>query len=61
MTVIKSNRMGQVEHASSTEEMRKAHKILLRKPESLGPLGRHMHKWKNNTKITLSTPLPHRP
>lgn len=53
MRVIKSDGMGQVEHVSSTEEIRNTYRILLRRSESLGPLGRHRHKWKDTTKGTL--------
>jgi hypothetical protein len=30
-----------------------AYKILVRKPEKKRPLGRHKHKWEDNTKINI--------
>jgi hypothetical protein len=34
-------------------EIRNAYKILVRKPEGKGPLGRPRHRWQDNTKMDL--------
>jgi hypothetical protein len=51
--MIKSGRMGWVEHAACMGEIRIAYKILVRKPEAKRPLGRCRSRWEDNIKMDL--------
>jgi len=43
--------MGNTDSMNGKEK--NAYKILVRKPEKKRPLGRHKHKWEDNTKINI--------
>jgi hypothetical protein len=40
-------------HIARMGENRTAYRILVRKPEGKGPLGRHRRRWEDNIKIDL--------
>jgi len=49
--VIKWRRMRWVGHVGRMGEGRGVYRILVGKPEGKSPLGRHRHRWENNTKM----------
>jgi hypothetical protein len=49
--VIKSRRMRWLRHVSCMGEIRNAFKGLVGNPEGKRPLGRYMHRWKDNIRM----------
>jgi hypothetical protein len=51
--VIKSRRIIWAGHVTSMGGMRNAYIILVGKPQSMRPLGRHGRRWKDNIRMDL--------
>jgi hypothetical protein len=51
--VIKSRRLGWVGLAVYMGKIKKAYKVLVRKPEGKRPLGRHRYRWEYNIGLDL--------
>jgi hypothetical protein len=51
--MMKSRKMGWVEHVERMIDNRIAYKILVGKPEGKKPLGRPKRRWKENIKMNL--------
>jgi hypothetical protein len=52
--VIQSRRMRWVVHVACVGEMREVYNILIGKHEGKRPVGRHRHRWENNSRTNLS-------
>jgi hypothetical protein len=50
---VKSKKMRWAEHVAHMEAKRNAHRVLMRKPEGMEPLGVLKHKWDCNIKIYI--------
>jgi len=50
---IKSRRMRWAGHVPRMGESRGVYRVLMRKPEGKGPLGRHRQRWEDNIKMDL--------
>jgi len=51
--MIESRRMKLAGYVAHSEERRGVYKVLMGKPEGKRPLGRHRHRWEDNTKMDL--------
>jgi hypothetical protein len=51
--VIKSRRMRWVGHVACMEEGRGTYRVLVGRPKSKIPLGRHRHRWEDNIRMGL--------
>ena len=51
--VIQSRRMRWAGHVARMGERRAVYRVLVRKPEGKGPLGRRRRRWEDNIKIDL--------
>jgi hypothetical protein len=52
--IIKSKRMRWAGHVEQMREKRSAYRLLVRKPEGKGPLGRPRHRWVDNIRMDVS-------
>jgi hypothetical protein len=52
--VIKSRRMWWMGHLARVGEGRSVYRVLVWRPESMRPLGRHRRRWEDNIKMDLS-------
>jgi hypothetical protein len=51
--VIKSRRLGRVEHVARMADSNRAYSVIAGKPEERRPLGRPWRRWEHNIKINL--------
>ena len=50
---LKSRRQRWAGHVARIEESRNEYRVLVRKPEGKGPLGKPRHRWEDNIKMDL--------